>query len=131
MATYKFIASDFGKVLHEGEFDSPDEVEEVLLFLTEYFGCQVECIQVQKPGLKKPGLKKPGFSKPAKRSSEPDDNESFIGFIMWIIVSILILGLGVSVIAISVYHPTKRSPSTNDQRPNPTATDLLIPDVYR
>jgi hypothetical protein len=126
MATYKFIASEFGKVLHEGEFDSPDEVEEVLLFLTEYFGCRVECIQIQKPG-----LKKPDFSKPVKRSSEPDDKESFVGFLIWIIVSVLILGVGVSVIAISVYHPTKRSTSTDDQRPNPTATDLLIPDVYR
>ncbi|HEY9638345.1 MAG TPA: hypothetical protein V6D14_33460 [Coleofasciculaceae cyanobacterium] len=119
MVAYKFIASEIGKVLHEGEFESPDEVEEVLLFLTEYFGCQVECVQVHKQDV----------SKPVRRLSEPEDKESFIGFIIWTVLIILMLGAGVSIIAVSVHRPIQRT--IPDQRPNPTGTDLLAPEYYR
>lgn len=119
MASYKFIASEFGKVLHEGEFDSPDDVEEVLLFLTEYFDCRVECVQIQKQTV----------SKPAPRVSKPKDGESYIGFISWMIVFVLMLGAGVSWIAVNVYHPIDR-PIPNE-RPNPTGNDLLSPQHNR
>jgi hypothetical protein len=125
MPTYKFIATEFDQLLHEGEFESADEVEEVLLFLTEYFGCPVECVQVQNQTVSKKD--KP---KAVKRVSKRDESESFVGFLSWMLVIVLLFGSGVSWIAVSVYRPSERA--IPNQRPNLTdPADLLIPQRSR
>lgn len=121
MPTYKFIATEFDQVLHEGEFDSPDDVEEVILFLTEYFGCPVECVQVQTQNVVKKDT-----PKPAKRVPKQNNSESFIGFLSWVLVIAILFGSGVSWIALSVYRPSQRA--IPNARPNVTdPAELLIP----